>query len=219
MSEQTSSVFIGPFRDNENDCYLRQLWDRKLYRFLRSWFRTVEMDTTIGPDERGLIRIKKTDSGESWGIPHGEGGGSSYDYASYFKVYDASSGGTCKIGVKDGSTVGALLKHCGGVWINGVYAATLNADTGAITSASTIYAWLVSRLTEDGEESEVKFTTSSSAPAPGGIVGSTQLLGRASVVSDGEGGYVVSSINQDYLRGGEHITVLYADCGLLTVEE
>ena len=140
-----------------------------------------------------------------------------FEYTSYFKVYDASYGGTCIIGVKDGSTVGASSTHCGGVWINGVHTATPNADTGAITSECTIYAWLVSRLTVDGEESEVEFTTSATAPAPGGIVGSTQLLGRASVVSDGEGGYVVSAINQDYLRGGEHIAVIYADCGLLTV--
>lgn len=141
-----------------------------------------------------------------------------FEYTSYFKVYDASYGGTCIIGVKDGSTAGAMPNHCGGVWINGVHTATLNADTGAITSECTIYAWLISRLTTNGEESEIEFTTSATPPATGGIVGCTQLLGRASIVSDGAGGYRVDGkVNQDYLKGGEHIAVIYADCGLLTV--
>ena len=168
----------------------------------------------------GSVTVRKNYKGGLTIEGTGGGGGSFLSaYTSYFKVYDASAGGSCIVGVKDGSTVGASSTHCGGVWINGVYAATLNADTGAITAASTIYAWLVSRLTVDGEESEVEFTTSSSAPATGGIIGSTQLLGRAAVVSDGEGGYYVAAINQDYLRGGEHLAVLYADCGLLTVGE
>lgn len=123
MSDQESSVFIGPFRDNENDCYLRQLWDRKLYRFLRSWFRTVEMDPTIGPDERGLTRIKKTDSGESWGIPPGDGNGMAY--ASYFKVIDASvseEGEVLpKIRVVDGAhSSDPFYLFAGPVYVNGV---------------------------------------------------------------------------------------------------
>ena len=151
-------------------------------------------------------------------VAESAGGAAAAEYSSYFKVYDASSGGTCKVGVKDGSIVVPMENHCGGVWINGVYCAVANAETEA-EGAGEIYAWLISRITEDGEEGVVAFTSSATAPSTGGIAGSTQLLGRASIASDGGSGYVVAAINQDYLRGGEHLAVLYADCGLLTVAE
>lgn len=139
------------------------------------------------------------------------------EYASYFKVYDASSGGYCKIGVRDGSTVSPMSNHCGGVWINGDYSATENAVTAALTEECTIFVWLLSRIVMDGVASSIGFTTTSNAPPPGGLVGSSRLLGRASIVPDGDGGYIVLAINQDYLSGGEHIAILYADCGLITV--
>lgn len=216
MSEQESSVFIGPFRDNENNCYLRQLWDRKLYRFLRSWFRTVEMDPTIGPDERGLTRIKKTDSGENWGIPPGDGG-SSCDYASYFKVIDASDGDGCKIGVKDGSAVDPLVGQCGFVWANGEVVGVDAFESDAIESAGSIWVWLVTQIGPTGASSSVMTTTDSTAPSGYGYATQSQLLGRATIASSGSS-VVVAAINQDYLKGGEHMAVFFSDCALLEDE-
>lgn len=209
MSDQESSVFIGPFRDNENDCYLRQLWDRKLYRFLRSWFRTVEMDPTIGPDERGLTRIKKTDSGESWGIPPGDGGGNGM-YASYFKVIDASDGDGCKIGVTSGGTV--VSGTCGTVKINGERV-DVAAATETVSSDGVYYVWIHSWIAaEDGEHAKIAFGAANDTYPPhnphGGLLFASQLAGRVTV-EDG----AIASITQDYLRGGEHSEFLFSiDC-------
>jgi len=164
------------------------------------------------------IRVRRNYKGGVT-ISGGSGGDgeSPAEYTSYFKVYDASSGGNCMIGVRDGSTVSPMSNHCGGVWINGDYSATENAVTAALTEECTIFVWLLSRIVMDGVASSIGFTTTSNAPPPGGLVGSSRLLGRASIVSDGDGGYIVLAINQDYLSGGEHIAILYADCGLFTV--
>ena len=219
MSDQESSVFIGPFRDNENDCYLRQLWDRKLYRFLRSWFRTVEMDPTIGPDERGLTRIKKTDSGESWGIPPGDGGGGSSSYSSYFCVIDASTYNesgeltACKIGVTNGSA--AMLDplgSCGTVKINGERV-DVDAATETVSSDGVYYVWIHSWIAAgDGEHAKIAFGAANDTYPPhnphGGLFFASQLAGRVTV----EAG-AIASITQDYLRGGEHSEFLFSiDC-------
>ncbi len=103
------------------------------------------------------------------------------------------------------------------MWINGEIAYAENWGPTEIEAAGTVYFWLVSYITEGGVYAEIQTTSSNSPPVKASLAYATQLLGRASVVSDGEGGYLVSAINQDYLRGGEHMVVMFSDCSLIGV--
>ena len=143
-----------------------------------------------------------------------EESGSAYEpeYASYFKLYDASSAGTCRIGVKDGSTVNPASEHCGNVWANGQIRVVDNYLSDGL-STGYVWVWLVTTVGSDGLKCYV-CTTDGTDPEDGGYANQYQLLGRASIEDDGNGGYYISSINQDYLKGGEHFVVLFWHCDL-----
>ena len=161
------------------------------------------------------------DDGAEQQILMGGGDGSTApqaSYSSYFKVYDASSGGVCKIGVKDGSVVDPLSTHCGFVWANGEVVGVGNYLSGAIEASGSIWVWLVTQIGPTGASSSVMTTSDSTAPSGYGYATQSQLLGRASIVSDGGSGFLVASINQDYLKGGEHMAVFFSDCALLEDE-
>ena len=138
-------------------------------------------------------------------------------YTSYFKVYDASSGGSCKIGVMDGSAVDPLVGQCGFVWANGEVVGVDAFESDAIESAGSIWVWLVTQIGPSGASSSVMTTTDSTAPSGYGYATQSQLLGRVTIASSGSD-VVVAAINQDYLKGGEHMAVFFSDCALLEDE-
>lgn len=139
------------------------------------------------------------------------------EYTSYFKVYDASSGGSCKIGVKDGSAVDPLVGQCGFVWANGEVVGVEAFESDAIESAGSIWVWLVTQIGPLGASSSVMTTTDLTAPSGYGYATQSQLLGRVTIASSGSG-VAVAAINQDYLKGGEHMAVFFSDCALLEDE-
>ena len=140
------------------------------------------------------------------------GGDATGDYASYFKVIDASDGDGCKIGVTNGSA--AMLDpagYCGAVKINGERV-DVEAVTETITADGVYHVWIHSWIdAEDGPDAEIIVGTADDDTPPdnpnGGIAFANQLAGRVTVADD-----VITSITQDYLRGGEHFELLYGDC-------
>lgn len=204
---------------------LHSLWTKSLYRWLYQFFSTVDVDETMGPEalvdseghvigERWAIEKHWAD-GSDWKIPlGGTSAAASSEYASFFKVYDASGGGTCKIGVSDGGASGAY--YCGEVKINGVRVQVPAYISDAIGVAGVYRVWLHSWVdATDGEDSEIVLgeVNSDSVPANpnSGVACGSQLVGRVSV-SDENGTKVISGIVQDYLRGGEHTELLFSDC-------
>ena len=170
--------------------------------------------------DHSYTEIEREPSGDwiIW-IPYGAASAAaSSEYASFFKVYDASAGGSCKIGVKDGSVVDPLSTQCGFVWANGEVVGVGNYLSGAIETSGSIWVWLVTQIGPTGASSSVMTTSDSTAPSGYGYATQSQLLGRASIVSDGGSGFLVASINQDYLKGGEHMAVFFSDCALLEDE-
>ena len=139
------------------------------------------------------------------------------EYASYFKVYDASAGGACKIGVKDGSAVDPLVCQCGFVWANGEVVGVDAYESDAIESAGSIWVWLVTQIGPTGASASIMTTSDSTAPYGYGYATQSQLLGRVTIASSGSD-VVVAAINQDYLKGGEHMAVFFSDCALLEDE-
>lgn len=167
--------------------------------------------------DHSYTEIEREPSGDwiIW-IPFGNASGASAssEYASFFKVYDASAGGACKIGVKDGSAVDPLVGKCGYVWANGDRYGVDAYESVAIEAAGSIWVWRVDEVGAEGFDTYVETTTSSTPPTGGGFAYRTRLLGRAEIVSDGAGGHVVSAINQDYLKGGDDEVYLWWDCDI-----
>lgn len=170
--------------------------------------------------DHSYTEIEREPSGDwiIW-IPFGNASGASAssEYASFFKVYDASAGGACKIGVKDGSAVDPLVVQCGFVWANGEVVGVDAFESDSIESAGSIWVWLVTQIGPTGASSSVMTTTDSTAPSGYGYATQSQLLGRATIASSGSD-VVVAAINQDYLKGGEHMAVFFSDCALLEDE-
>ncbi len=142
-----------------------------------------------------------------WPVMQGEGGGS--DYASYFKVIDASDGDGCKIGVTSGGAVVAGI--CGTVKINGERA-NVTAVEETLSSDGIYYVWIHSWIDAvDGAQAEIIVGAADDDDPPdnpnGGIAFANQLAGRVTVEDD-----AITSITQDYLRGGEHFELLFGDC-------
>ena len=208
-----------PFELNA-DKYLRNLWNKQTYLYLAEFFRTAKFDPNMEAVADQSIDDYRYSGGTApdisvsdWRLP-GAGGATIPGYASYFKVYDASSGGVCKIGVKDGSVVDPLSTQCGFVWANGEVFGVDAYESAAIESAGSIWVWRVDEVGAEGFDTYVETTTSSTPPTGGGFAYRTRLLGRAEIVSDGEGGHVVSDINQDYLKGGDDEVYLWWDCDI-----
>jgi len=163
------------------------------------------------------------------GIPGGGGGGAS-EYRSYFRVINASTTDpdVCKIGVTNGSSeMLDPVGNCGAVKINGERA-DVAAVTKALSAAGTYYVWIHSWIDAvDGAQAEIIVGAADDDDPPdnpnGGIAFANQLAGRVTVADDaqeqGEAltpeqahGVKITSITQDYLRGGEHFELLFGDC-------
>lgn len=147
------------------------------------------------------------------GIPGG-GGGGGFIYSSYFKVIDASTTDpdVCKIGVTDGSSeMLDPVGNCGAVKINGERV-DVEAVTETITADGVYHVWIHSWIdAEDGPNAEIIVGPVDDNTPPdnpnGGIAFANQLAGRVTVEDD-----AITSITQDYLRGGEHFELLFGDC-------
>jgi len=144
------------------------------------------------------------------GIPGGGGGGAS-EYRSYFRVINASTTDpdVCKIGVTSGgNTVSGI---CGTVKINGDRV-DVEAVTETITADGVYHVWIHSWIdAADGPDAEIIVGPVDDDTPPdnpnGGIAFANQLAGRVTVADN-----AITSITQDYLRGGEHFELLFGDC-------
>lgn len=159
-----------------------------------------------------LIATLDSEGEAYWGP--GDGGDSAAEYASYFKVIDASDGDGCKIGVTSGGAVAAGI--CGVVKINNEQAA-VEAVTEALSGAGTYYVWIHSWIDAvDGAQAEIIVGAADDDDPPdnpnGGIAFANQLAGRVTVAKDDNDKLSISQITQDYLRGGEHFELLFGDC-------
>jgi len=144
-------------------------------------------------------------------IPEGGGGGGASEYRSYFRVINASTTDpdVCKIGVTDGRTT--VSSSCGTVKINGERA-NVTAVEETLSSDGVYYVWIHSWIDAvDGAQAEIIVGAADDDDPPdnpnGGIAFANQLAGRVTV-ADG----AITSITQDYLRGGEHFELLFGDC-------
>ena len=144
-------------------------------------------------------------------IPEGGGGAGTSAYRSYFRVINASTTDpdVCKIGVTDGRTT--VSSSCGTVKINGERA-NVTAVEETLSSDGVYYVWIHSWIDAvDGAQAEIIVGEADDDDPPdnpnGGIAFANQLAGRVTV-ADG----AITSITQDYLRGGEHFELLFGDC-------
>lgn len=168
-------------------------------------------------------RIEEIDGDFPQQILIGGGDDSAGDYASYFKVIDASDGDGCKIGVTNGSAVMLdPVGNCGTVKINNERA-DVAAVTKALSAAGTYYVWIHCWIdAEEGPKSEIIVGDVDDDDPPdnvnAGIAFSSHLAGRVQVTK-ADGVYSIAGITQDYLRGGEYETWLWGDCTGLELEE
>jgi len=166
---------------------------------------------------KAVYPIHLRDQGNSASIEffgdYGGGGGSTY--SSYFRVIDASTydeNGTitlCKIRVTDGRTT--VSSSCGTVKINGERA-NVTAVEETLSSDGVYYVWIHSWIDAvDGAQAEIIVGEADDDDPPdnpnGGIAFANQLAGRVTVADN-----AITSITQDYLRGGEHFELLFGDC-------
>lgn len=224
-----------PFELNA-DKYLRNLWNKQTYLYLAEFFRTAKFDPNMAAvadqsidDYRYAGGTSSDISASDWRLPGAGGSGSTYSYASYFKVIDASTYDedgqmtACLIGVTDGaSSLKGSPALCGRVKINGttVDVAEWSLEIGG---TATFYVWIHSWLSAaDGLHAEITYTETDTPPSialKGGLACDTQLAGRVVVVAGGPPADVkIQSITQDYLRGGEYAARLYSTCDDIVVE-
>ena len=156
-------------------------------------------------------QVEEIDGDYPFMIPGIPSGGGSSAYSSYFKVIDASTAypAACKIGVTSGGTT--VSGNCGTVKINGDRA-DVTAVEKTLSSDGTYYVWIHSWIdAADGPNAEIIVGPVDDDTPPdnpnGGVAFANQLAGRVTVADD-----VITSITQDYLRGGEHFELLYGDC-------
>lgn len=149
-------------------------------------------------------------------IPEGGGGGGSI-YSSYFTVKTETTDLGCFIIVTDGGEDSPA--YSGAVKINGVRVdVALFAENQSVEGL--VYVWLYSYMTQYGPAARVVTANelSSKYPLPGnldgGLVYACQLLGRVTIVQNEDLKFSATSINQDYLHGGEHVEHLWAQCEL-----
>ena len=162
---------------------------------------------TVRPNPRGSFTISASGS---------RGGGGSI-YSSYFKVVDASTPGTCKVGVTDGGWIPtgdppSAPTLCGYVEINGCEPIELNVFNEELTEDGQYWVWLhlwISATT--GFNAEIRVGNKNVEDAPsnpnGGVAHGSILLGRIAV----EGG-AATAPTQDYLTGGIARYMLFGDC-------
>lgn len=180
-----------------------------------------EHSTTLeNVDGEGSVTVRKNyKGGLTIGAPPATGTSAAAEYASYFKVYDASTETACKIGVTDGGTPTPAL--CGVAKVNGTYIA-LNDPvpwTVTVASAGVYHVWLHMWIDVNGEHADIRLGDGGADDDDppdnphGGLAFSSQLLGRVTVANE-----AITSVNQDYLRGGEHSEYLFGDCDGFEVE-
>ena len=144
-------------------------------------------------------------------------GGAYSEYTSFFKVVDASTPGTCKVGVTDGGWIPtgdppSAPTLCGYVEINGCEPIELNVFNEELTEDGQYWVWLhvwISATT--GFNAEIRVGNKNVEDAPsnpnGGVAHGSILLGRIAV----EGG-AATAPTQDYLTGGIARYMLFGDC-------
>jgi len=165
------------------------------------------------PTEENLLMAVLDGTGAYW-IKSGEAG--TFVYTSYFRLIDATETlGSPSVGVTNGSA--AMLDpvgKCGAVKINGVRADT-DAVATPIGAAGTYHVWIQSWIDATGEFSGIIVGTVNIDTPPdkpsGAIAYASQLAGRVTV-EDVDGDLTITSITQDFLRGGEHAELLFGDC-------
>lgn len=167
-----------------------------------------------------LTEVERDPSGD-WTIWIPEGGGgtstSTSAYSSYFTVKTETSDLGCFIIVTDGGEDSPVFS--GAVKINGE---RVNVDLFAEKQSveGLVYVWLYSYIMPDGPAARVVTANKLEPkyPLPGnpdaGLVYACQLLGRVSIVQNEDLEFSATSLNQDYLHGGEHAEHLWAQCEL-----
>ena len=192
---------------------LRKMWTAGEARLVKHVLTNLE----VRQWDRSYTEVDRSDPFGNWviWIPFGTGGGtSSSAYTSYFKVVDASTTDpdVCKIGVTNGSSeMLDPVGNCGAVKINGERV-DVEAVTETITADGVYHVWIHSWIdAADGPNAEIIVGPVDDNTPPdnpnGGIAFASQLAGRVTVEDD-----AITSITQDYLRGGEHFELLFGDC-------
>ena len=202
-----------PFEINA-DKYSRQLWSKQAYLYLAEFFRKAVFDTNVQVIEGGTIDdYRFSGPADDWRLP-GRGSGGTSAYSSYFRVINASTTDpdVCKIGVTNGSSeMLDPVGNCGAVKINGERV-DVEAVTETITADGVYHVWIHSWIdAADGPNAEIIVGPVDDNTPPdnpnGGVAFANQLAGRVTVEDD-----AITSITQDYLRGGEHFELLFGDC-------
>lgn len=208
---------------NESSCYrgapARSLWTAEEARLVKQFLNTFSIRQWNKP----YTEVDRSDPGGNWVlyIPQ-SGGGSSSTYASFFKLYDATTvAGTPTIGVTDGGDSGTPT-NCGAIKINGTRR-EIPVFTQNLTDTGFYYIWLHSWIAEEavepwvaGPNAEIIVGAVGETDQPDNPHGTTlgyasQLLGRVSVAAVDEV-KILGVPQQDYLRGGEHGEVLLGNC-------
>jgi hypothetical protein len=188
---------------------IRSLWTADEARMVKHILNNLTVKQWNLPS----TEVERDMSGD-WTIWIPSGSSSVMSYSSYFRVINASTTDpdTTIIGVTNGSA--AMLDpvgNCGTVKINGERV-DVDAATETVSSDGVYYVWIHSWIDAvDGEQAEIIFGTADDDEPPdnphGGVAFASQLAGRVTV-TDG----AITGITQDYLRGGEHMELLYGDC-------
>lgn len=199
-----------PFPFTTPSKYLRTAWNKQTHRFLSYFFRNVAFCSDVEVQD-GVPLINYC---RNWRLPGTIS--TRRIYASYFKLYDATDGGGCKIGVTDGGWVDTgEPTYCGVVKVNGE-SLNLAVFSEVMSAVGTYWVWLHSWIDDlYAKHAEIIVGDEGSSAKPDnpndGIAYASELLGRFTVVASGET-VAIGQIIQDYLKGGEHTELLVGSC-------
>lgn len=211
-----------PFKTTADE-YSWQLWNKQVYLYLAEFFRKAKFankapvsSATDPMLDESIDGYRSSGPDGEWELPCGASSATPSEYASYFKVYDASTvEDGCRIGVTDGGDTGTPT-NCGVAIVTGKRI-DVPAYTEAVESAGLFNVWAHAWLDAvTGNHAEIRVTDGATMNPPNnpnsGIAYQSRLLGRFTSVSDGDGGYVITSRNQDYLAGGELVIDNWGAC-------
>lgn len=199
---------------------VRDLWTAEEARLVKRVLNSLCVRMWNKP----YCEVDRSDPGGEWSIfiPFYAGSGG-VSYASFFKIYNASTTSplACKVGVTDGGWIAtgtppSTPTNCGTAVINGVRVDVAVFTGAAITTDGVYWVWLHCwEDAADGADAKIIVGPVDDDTPPdnpnGGVAFSNRLIGRVSVV-ESEGTYLIDSITQDYLAGGECHEILYGDC-------
>ena len=191
--------------------YIRQNWDEDAYRYLSEFFTKAYFDAGVQVIPGASIDDYRGGSADDgWALPCGT---AAAEYASYFRVIDASSSGACKIGVTAGGAVLAGSGICGTVKINGTRVDVDEFTSDPIVAAGEVYVWRHSWYDAiAGAKCEIILGDSAAPDNPnGGLAYASRLLGVVVVAVD-DGVYSITDKTQHFLCGGDDIEILYRAC-------